>query len=126
MPTENEEIARIAGAHELGLAFVRSSILINGGAFVVLIGYMAASNKDSLITFSLAGLKFSLSSFLVGIVSVMAALVTSYAYTAPNFSSPSKHWLDTKIIPINVILCSISLISFVLGVVSLIATSSSS
>jgi len=124
MPTENEEIARISGAHELGLAFVRSSILINGGTFVVLIGYMATSTEVSLIKLSLGGLKFSLSCFLIVIVSVMSALGISYVYTAPNFESQAKHWLDNKMIPTNTMLCLISLAAFCAGVISLILTSS--
>jgi hypothetical protein len=124
MPTENEEIARIQGAHELGLAFVRSSILINGGGFVVLLGYMAASTEASLITFSLVGLKLSLTCFLIGVATVMLALGLSYIYTAPNFLSPTKQWLDSKIIPINAVLCLMSLTAFCVGVVFLILTSS--
>ena len=123
MPTENEEIARISGAHELGLAFVRSSILINGGAFVVLIGYMATSTESSLIKFSLPGLKFAMTCFLIGVTSVMLALGISYVYTAPNSASPTKHWLDNKIIPTNAVLCMISLGAFCFGVISLILTS---
>ena len=124
MPTENEEIARLSGAHELGLAFVRSSILINGGAFVVLLGYMATSSETSLVVFSLKGLKLSLSCFLVGIVAVMTALGASYLYTAPNHESTIKRWFDTKIIAVNVILCLISLSAIAIGVMSLIFKSS--
>ncbi len=109
MPTNEEEIARIEGAHQLGLVFVRSSILINGGAFVVLLGFMATSTDASLFTISLSGLKIALSCFLTGIVSVMASLVLSYTYTAPNFESRTRKWLDNKVIPANAVLSLISL-----------------
>lgn len=124
MPTENEEIARISGAHELGLAFVRSSILINGGAFVVLLGYMTASSKTSLVVVSLGGIKVAMSCFLVGIVSVLLALATSYLYTAPNLDSRLKRWFDAKIIPLNFVLCLVSLSAFTIGVATLICSSS--
>ena|GEM_PF-3549086 len=124
METENEEIARISGAHELGLAFVRSSILLNGGAFVVLLGYMATATEEAQVVISLGGLKFALGFFLFGIVSVMTALGVSYVYTALNNLSPIKHSLDTKIIPLNAILCALSLGFFIAGVLILIFTTS--
>jgi hypothetical protein len=121
MPTD-EDISRIQGAHELGLAFVRSVILLNGGAFAILMSYMAASDTNSLVGFSVVGLKMAMLCFLAGIVSVLMTLITSYLYTALNFQSPLRQWLDTKIIGSNVILCVLALLAFVFGVVTLVST----
>ncbi|MFP4451308.1 MAG: hypothetical protein ACLFP0_10320 [Rhodosalinus sp.] len=119
---DNENIARIQGAHELGLAFVRAVVLLNGGAFTVLLAYMAGARMDSLVTFGLAGLKTAMYCFLSAIVLVLAALLVSYIYTALNFQSPLRQRLDTKIIPINAVLSFASLALFAFGVVSLIRT----
>jgi hypothetical protein len=119
---DEENIARIGGAHELGLSFVRAVILLNGGAFTVLLAYMAGAKSDSLVTFNLTGLKTAMYCFLSAIVATLAALLVSYVYTALNRSSTARHWLDSKIIPINAFLSLASLVSFAYGAASLIST----
>ena len=116
----DEDIARIDGAHALGLAFVRSCILLNGGAFAILLAYMAGSTEQSLIKFTLFGLRLALSCFLASIILVLLALLLSYIYTALNFESPFRNWLDPKIIWFNALLCFLSLASFSTGVIALI------
>jgi hypothetical protein len=121
LPNEDhEDIARIKGAHDLGLAFVRSIILLNGGAFAVLLAYMAGSSTESLVSFQLSGLQCAMSFFLTGIVSVLITLIVSYVYTALNFLSPMRQWLGNKIILLNAFFCLFSLASFVSGVSILI------
>ena len=119
---EDPELARIKGAHELGLAFVRSPILLNGGAFAVLLAYMAAAHADALVIFQIEGLKRAVYALPFGIVSVMLALVISYAYTALNFQSHFRAWLDTKVIPTNLVLAIAPLSAFGFGVSTLIAS----
>jgi len=117
---EDPDIARIQGAHELGLAFVRSIILLNSGAFAVLLAYMASATSDALIIFEIGGLQTAMYSFLVGILSILLALIVSYFYTALNFESRVRAWLDNKVIPANVFLALISLSVFGYGVRTLI------
>jgi hypothetical protein len=116
---EDQDIARISGAHELGLVHVRSMILLNGGAFTVLLAYMASASTDAIIRFNADSVQKSIFLFLAGIVSIMLALLLSYMYTALNFKSGTRNWLDAKLIPANIILGVISLGCFSFGVISL-------
>ncbi|MFT6074928.1 MAG: hypothetical protein ACJAZ1_001851 [Yoonia sp.] len=119
----DEDIARIEGTHAIGLAFVRSCILLNGGAFAILLAYMASSTKQSLIKPSFTGLRLALSCFLGSIILVMSALLYSYVYKALNFESLARTWFDGKIIPLNANVCFLSLIAFSADVVTLINSS---
>ncbi len=120
----DEDISRIQGAHELGLAFVRSCILLNGGAFAIVLGYMAGATETSLVKFSLFGLQIAMSCFLVSIFLTLFTLGLSYIYTALNFQSRFREWLDTKLIPTNAFCCLAALLLFSGGVATLIATAS--
>jgi hypothetical protein len=117
---EQQDVERVKGAQELGLVFVRSIILLNGGAFAVLLAYMAGSSSASLVQFSLDGLQWAMVSFLAGIVLILTSLIISYVYTALNFLSPVRQWLDNKVIPANAILALLSLFAFAGGVATLI------
>jgi uncharacterized membrane protein YidH (DUF202 family) len=118
--TKNERIERIKGAHELGLAFVKTLILINSGACVVLMTYMGNANNASAFGVPLPAVKWSLAAFLVGILSILSALGYSYFYTALHPSVKKKQSMDGLVIPFNTVCGLISLLAFVVGVIILI------
>ena len=120
METEDSEIARISGAHELGLAFIRALILLNSGSIVVLMTYISGADADSLVQFSVQSVKLAMTAFLIGIVAILIALIVSYVYTALNTVSRLKNWLDTRLIPLNALFAIMSLSAFICGVLTLI------
>ncbi len=120
METQDQQIARIQGAHELGLTLVRTLILLNSGSIVVLMTYIAGANDSSIVRFSIPSIKAAMTWFLIGIFSILLGLIVSYVYTALNTMSRLKKWLDTKLIGLNAFLALTSLIAFVTGVSTLI------
>jgi hypothetical protein len=118
--TDEQEIARISGAHELGLVFFRTIILLNGGAFVVLMTYLGGAKSDAAFLVSLEAIRFAMKAFLVALGAMLLALLISYLYTAMNHAVKLKKFLDSALIPLNVILSVIAIAAFVCGVLTLL------
>ena len=120
MPSEDSEISRMERADTLGLAFLRTIILLNGGAILSVLTFMGNVQEHSAIVFELRSIQCAMWAFLAGIVSILIGLVVSYSYTA---TAPEYCWhkfWDSWIIPLNSILAVVSIAAFVFGVGSLI------
>ena len=124
MPTEQSEISRQEQATTLGLEYLRTVVLLNGGAILALLTFLGNSKLDAAVQFTLGSVKTALLAFLVGIVAILIGSIISYTYTAtaPEYSS-RKFW-NKWIITRNTLLAMASLSAFVFGVSSLICGAS--
>jgi uncharacterized membrane protein YidH (DUF202 family) len=120
--TNEQEIARIGLANEIGLAYLKTLILLNSGSVVVLMTHMGTAKADAAFRFSLDAIKNSMLAFLFGMASILIAVIISYVYTSLNHQAKLKTWLDSWIIPFNASLGLFSLISFITGVAKLICS----
>ena len=120
MTTENSEISRLEQANSLGLEYVRTIVLLNGGAILALLSFIGQSSTDAAIQFDLSSVKCAMWSFLLGIVSILFGLIISYSYTATAPGWSYKEFWDARIIKFNSFLGIASLLAFVFGVASLI------
>lgn len=120
MSSENSEVSRLQRADTLGLAFVRTAILINAGAILAILTFAGNADSSRMIWFEFESIKSAMWSFLVGIGSILLALIFSYSYTAtaPQYSW-HKFW-DRWIITFNCGFASTSVGAFLFGVATLI------
>ncbi len=123
MSSENSEVSRLQRADALGLALVRTTILLNSGAILAVLTFAGNADDSRMIWFERGSIKCAMLSFLIGIASILLALIVSYSYTA---TAPQYCWhrfWDNWIIPFNVVLGISSVGAFLLGVGVLIAGS---
>jgi len=120
MPFKDDESARIQAADQLGLAFVRTIILLNGGAIIALFTFVGNSTENSLIQFSVSSIKCSITAFLIGITTTLVGLVTSYVFYANPSETKIHKFFDEWVVAINGTFGITSVVSFVWGVLSLI------
>ena len=123
MSSENSEVSRLQRADALGLSLVRTTILLNSGAILAVLTFAGNADATRMIWFELGSIKCAMWSFLIGIVSILLALIFSYSYTA---TAPQYAWhkfWDDWIILFNSILSIVSVVSFVVGVAMLISGS---
>jgi hypothetical protein len=119
------EISRLERADSLGLAFFRTAVLLNGGGFLALLTFLGNASNEAAIVIVLSSIKRALACFLVGIVSVLSALVVSYSYTA---SAPTTSWhkfWKRWIISLNSVVAIIAIAAFASAVIALINGASS-
>lgn len=114
------EIARLEQVNLLGLTYLSTVIILNGGAMLAVLSVIGSSTSESPISFDLASLKCAMTAFLVGIGTIMIALLVSYIFTANNAASGLTAFLNTKIVLINSLLALVSLAALVCGILSLI------
>lgn len=120
LESEASRIARIEQANTLGLSFVKTIILLNGGAVLATLTFMGNADANAYINLSVGSIKLSLSMFLVGITSVLTALLISYSFTATAPGQKYEQYWDRWIIIFNSVLGLISIGAFVFGVIALI------
>ena len=117
---EAGEVSRLEQSNVLGLAFVRTMILLNAGGILALMTFIGNASAQTAVYLSLGAIKLAMLSFLVGIASILLALLISYSATAsaPE-TSYSKFW-NKRIIATNATLALISLGLFTFGVAVLL------
>ncbi|MBC7131540.1 MAG: hypothetical protein H5U16_00350 [Roseovarius sp.] len=123
MTSKDSEVSRLGRADALGLAFVRTTIILNSGAILAILTFAGNADASRMIWFEFESIKCAMWSFLVGIASILLALIISYSYmaTAPQYCWHS-FW-DNWIIPFNVVLGILSVGAFLFGVGVLISGS---
>ena len=120
MPSNEREISRLQRADALGLAFLRTIILLNAGAILAILTFIGNAETSHIIQFEIDSIKCAMWAFLVGITSTLTGLVISYSYTA---SAPQTCWhkfWDKYLIRLNFLIAAISVSAFVYGVARLI------
>jgi hypothetical protein len=121
--SEGSEVSRLQRADALGLAFVRTTILLNSGAILAVLTFAGNADASRMIWFEFESIKSAMWSFLIGIASILLALIVSYSYTA---TAPQYAWhkfWDHWVIPFNVVLGLLSVGAFLFGVAVLISGS---
>lgn len=120
MLTESGEVSRLEQANILGLAFVRTIILLNGGGILALLTYLGNASSQTQVAISVSSIKCAMALFLTGIVSVLVGLMISYTYTASFPKNSYAQFWNRWIIPTNAALLLISLVAFALAVTVLL------
>jgi len=120
MNKDSAEISRLEQANVLGLAYLRTIVLLNGGAILAVLTLAGNAREDTLFFFSLASIKAAMWAFLIGITSVLIALLFSYSYTASAPETGWRNFWDQWIIRFNSVLALAAIVSFVFGVSMLI------
>lgn len=120
MDDESSEISRLERADKLGVEFVRATMILNGGAVLALLAFVGDSGGNPLLTFRLESVANSMWAFLIGITLMMFALIVSYSFTASAPETRYHQFWNNWIIRLNALCGIASLISFVVGVSSLI------
>lgn len=111
---------RLSRADQLGLAMVRTLVLLNGGAIISVMTFLGNASSQTKVTIETIAITWSILAFLVSIVSVIFALGVSYTfYAIPTHSKYSLFW-NNWIVLFNAILVLFSTGAFVVGVVFLL------
>lgn len=116
MSREPSEIARLEGANTLGLAFVKTVMLLNGGAMLAILSFIGNAQHNSPIILDVGYVKISMWLFLAGITSMLLALIFSYSYTASHPDTDWHQFWDKWIILLNFVCGLVSVLCFVGGV----------
>ncbi|WP_170402736.1 hypothetical protein [Ruegeria arenilitoris] len=117
---EAGEVSRLEQANVLGLAYVRSIILLNAGGILALLTFLGNASAQTAVSISLSAIKLAMASFLAGISAILLALLVSYSFTASAPGTSYHKFWDKHIIATNTVLGIASLGIFVFGVASLI------
>ncbi|TFL19220.1 hypothetical protein [Jannaschia formosa] len=109
-------------ANELGLAFARTIVLLNGGAFAILLAYLGSASSTSAFVVSIDGLQRALSSFLLALLLMLAAILYSYVRYALPPEMGTARYLENSVVGVNAV-CGIgAVICFAYGVIVLIGS----
>ena len=120
LDTDELEIDRKNRADELGKKAVTIMITLHGGACLGVLGFVGSLTETSPLQFSGANIHWALSCFLVGIVSILVALLASYTfYASPPETRLYQFW-NRFIVQWNSTWAIVSLVSFIFGFVFLI------
>ena len=120
MATEQSEISRLQQANTLGLEYLRTVVLLNGGAILALLTFMGNASDSAAIQFSLGSVQTAMLAFLFGIVVNLIALIVSYTFTATAPQQRYHQFWDRWIIALNAVMALTSLGAFVYGVIKLV------
>ncbi|MGJ8618568.1 MAG: hypothetical protein ACSHWS_17125 [Sulfitobacter sp.] len=124
MPHSDAEISRLEQANLLGLTYLRTVVLLNGGAMIAVLTLVGNSTEKTAILFSLMSVKCSMVAFVLGIASILSALLVSYVFTANAPESKTSNFLNNYVVGINAFLGLLSLASFLAGSLILISGAS--
>ncbi|MEJ6479514.1 MAG: hypothetical protein QNL92_12635, partial [Octadecabacter sp.] len=116
MSNPSEEISRLERGTSLGLAYLRSILLLNGGGILAVLTFIGNASAQTNFIISLHAIRLGLSSFLIAITAMMLALLVSYSYTATAPESAYSNFWDKWIVTLNFMCGIISLLAFVAGV----------
>ena len=120
MYSETSENRRREAADQLGITFAKTLITMNAGAILALLTFIGGAKEQSLLTFEISSLQWAMGFFLVGIVSILIALLVSYVFYAHPPEEDVHQFLNKHIVIINGALAVISLASFTGGVMFLL------
>ncbi len=124
MSGESHELSRQDRANALGLAFLRSILLLNGGGILALLTFLGNASAQTVVTIPLATIKVAMVCFLVAIAAMMLGLLISYSFTAmPPETKFAKFW-DRHIVRLNFYMGVVSWAAFIIAVLILVAGSS--
>lgn len=124
MSSENHELSRQDRANALGLAFLSSILLLNGGGILALLTFLGNASAQTVVTIPLATIKVAMVCFLVAIAAMMLGLLISYSFTAmPPETKFAKFW-DRHIVRLNFYMGVVSWAAFIIAVLILVAGSS--
>jgi hypothetical protein len=118
---DEREISRFERSDALGLAFLRTMILLNGGAILALLTFLGSSSAQTELMIELYHVKKALLSFIAAIISVLLGLVISYSYTASAPETCYSQFWNNHIVKANTFLGVVTIAFFVWGVLILIA-----
>ncbi len=118
--TQQAEISRLEQTNALGLAYLRTMILLNGGGLLALLTYLGNASAQTAVSIPLTHIKFAMTCFLIGIVSIMVTLLVSYSFTATNPQTSYSQFWNRWIVLFNGGMALVCLISFCLSVVALL------
>jgi hypothetical protein len=114
------EISRFDRANSLGLAYLRSTLLLNGGGIIALLTFLGNASAQTAISIPLMTIKIAMSFFLLAISSMMLGLLISYSYTASAPDTDYSEFWNRHIIKLNSICGAVALTCFVLAVLYLV------
>jgi hypothetical protein len=117
---DQSEISRLEQSNVLGLEFLRTMILLNGGAILATLSIVGNVSATSAIQFEITYVRSALWSFLAAIATVLVALLVSYSFIATNPESGYHRFWNEHIVLWNSFLALVSIFSFCLGVSFLI------
>lgn len=120
METDEDQHRRFDRTNTPGLAFLRTMVLLNGGAILALLIFMGNASTQTFVTLTVTSIQCSIKLFLIGITSIMIGLVVSYIHEALAVGSRLKKILGASVISVNTICSIISLGSFFFGVTAVI------
>ncbi|MFT6451081.1 MAG: hypothetical protein ACJA06_000562 [Halocynthiibacter sp.] len=120
MPNETSEISRLERSDRLGLAAFRVLITLNAGAILAMLTYVGGANNTSQLSIATVELIRAMWCFLGGIVSILIALLVSYAFTASIPESRFSDFFNKWIVLTNAVLGIACLALFGSGVAFLI------
>jgi hypothetical protein len=118
------EISRQERATSLGLAFLRSILLLNGGGILALLTFLGNASAQTMVTIPLQSIKWAMFCFLVAISTMMLGLLVSYAFTATTPGSKFSEFWNYHIVTLNSILGAVSLSAFIVALSILIVGTS--
>jgi hypothetical protein len=120
METDASQHQRFERANTLGLAYLRTMILLNGGAILALLTFIGSASAQTFINVSVESIQNAMGLFLIGITTMMVGLIVSYIHEALAPGSRTKEILSNAVITLNGICSLCSLLSFVIGVLVII------
>ena len=120
MNDEGLEISRQERATSLGLAFLRSILLLNGGGILALLTFLGNASAQTMVTIPLGSIKWAMFCFLAAIASMMFGLLVSYAFTATTPESRFANFWNEHIVKFNFSLGFFALSAFIAALCILI------
>jgi len=96
--------------------FFKTIVFLNAGAILALLTFIGSAPETVSISIELLSLKKAIFSFLVGILTMFAALAFSYAYTATNPTNMFHQSADLWVIKVNLALGGLAAFAFAAGV----------
>ncbi|AGI69560.1 hypothetical protein OAN307_c41620 [Octadecabacter antarcticus 307] len=111
---------RFDRADQLGLAFMRTLILLNGGAILSVLTFLGNASSQTNVTIQTGCIISAMIAFLVAIVAVLLGLGVSYTFYAINEQSSWSQFWNNWIVPFNAVMGLTSLFGFTIGLVLLL------
>ncbi|WP_299726385.1 hypothetical protein [uncultured Tateyamaria sp.] len=118
---DESEISRLERADALGMSFVRTMIVLHGGALLALMTFLGNASAQTSITVKICVIKQAMTSFVVGICSILIALLISYTYTAAHPDTAWHRYWDRWVISVNAGMAIICIGSLIIGLVLLLS-----
>lgn len=111
---------RIDRADQLGLAFVKTLILLNGGAIIAVLTCLGNASTQTVVGIEVPSIVWAIALFLVSILLSLAALGVSYTFYGVNEDHPYHRFWNNWIVPFNTVAMLAALFGFAAGVITLL------